>query len=220
MRCDSPRSAELIALIGPPASGKSTLAAALAARDRNVVVLSSDAYRARVSQWGDAADQAASAAAFDLLHIELDEHLAAGHRVVVDATNAAAEHRQALIAIADRHAARTRAIVVLPELRVCVQRNALRDPTVGACGFARQVPVQTIVALHAAITGDSWGQIPSEGWHVVHRHPWRQYDSAVPRLTCGVCGGPGTLVDEELVGPRCPQDCDDGLISLDELAHR
>ena len=83
----------LVLLVGPPAAGKSTLAAALVAvglvdaRD----VLAADRYRARLT--GDAADLRADRRVWPLLRLALRERLALGHTTVVDATNVHAAKR-------------------------------------------------------------------------------------------------------------------------------
>ncbi|GAA2798429.1 AAA family ATPase [Saccharopolyspora taberi] len=159
-----PDKGALVALVGPPGSGKSTFAAALVKQvARPVSVLCLDEYRARVSAWGDEADQYVTPWAVANLHIDLDEHLAQRRLVVVDATNAESPHRRQLLEIAARHGAVTAAAVLLPALGVCQAHNAQRDPTVGACGWARQVPAVKVADMHAAITGDL-PHLADEGW--------------------------------------------------------
>lgn len=83
----------LVLLLGPPASGKSTFAAALVAvglvdpHD----VLTADRYRARLT--GDAADLGADRRVWPLLRVHLMERLAQGRTTVVDATNLAVAKR-------------------------------------------------------------------------------------------------------------------------------
>ena len=94
-------------LIGAAGAGKSTLAARLFPAD---AILSSDALRQAVS--GDAADQRATKVAFRILHRELERRLAAGRRVVVDATNAEIHARRALTSRAARAGAPAIAIAL------------------------------------------------------------------------------------------------------------
>ena len=82
----------LVVLIGAAGAGKTTFAARhFDAAD----VLSSDAFRAGIA--GDEADQRATRPAFAALHRELDRRLRAGRLTVVDATNAQAGARRALL---------------------------------------------------------------------------------------------------------------------------
>lgn len=156
----------MLALVGPPGSGKSTIAATYAAHlGEHTRVLSLDAYRARLSKWGEEADQAVTPRAIGALHADLADHLDAGRSVIVDATNARAKDRKKLLRIAREHAAATAAVLVLPPLPVCQERNAHRDATVGACGYARQVPALVVASMHAAITVNR--PLGSEDWDMV-----------------------------------------------------
>lgn len=156
----------VLALIGPPGSGKSTLAAAYARHlGEHGRVLSLDAYRARLSKWGEEADQAATPRALGALYADLADHLDAGQVVVVDATHARAKERKKLLRTARAHAAVTSAVLLLPPVPVCQDRNARRDATVGACGHARQVPAAVIASMHAAIT-TNW-PLDNEDWDIV-----------------------------------------------------
>lgn len=142
------------------------------AADPELVVLSLDKLRAKVSPYGDESDQHATSAAVEQLHRQMDRHLAAGRRVLVDATNAHAADRQALLRIADRHQAATTAAVVLPPLTDVLARNATRSPVIGACGSARRVPEHTVTAMHQRIAADL---------HHLTAEGWRRIISAAPR---------------------------------------
>lgn len=157
---------ELLVLIGPPGSGKSTLAATA---PREARVLSLDAYRATFSPYGEEADQAVTPLAVAALHADLDRYLSKRVPVVVDATNAIAAHRRTLLDIAARHDVVTTALVVLPSLELCQERNAAREAAPGACGYAPRVDPARLTEMHQAITAD----VPAllqEGWHHVARY--------------------------------------------------
>ena len=111
----------LVVLVGAAGSGKSTLAARLFSEDQ---VLSSDAYRRLVS--GDAADQAATVAAFRRLHHDLHVRLAERRTTVVDATNVTGYARRAVIRIAAKHAVAAVAIVLDLDPGLVHARNATR----------------------------------------------------------------------------------------------
>lgn len=171
----------LVALIGPPGAGKSTVADEIAKQYAGrVVVLSLDEIRADISPHRDECDQSVTPQAVARLHGELDAALAAGAMVVVDATNANAEHRLALLEIAARHQAHTIALVVLPPLEVALARNAARSSQTGPCGWARRVPDRTVVAMHTAIAA-ALSHLPAEGWREVHQI---RHDAAQKKTLC------------------------------------
>ncbi len=112
----------LVCLVGASGSGKSTFAAQHFGRFE---VLSSDYCRGLVSD--DENDQAATAAAFDVLHHIAGHRLDAGRLTVVDATNVQPASRSQLVALAREHDVLPVAIVLdLPE-RVCLDRNQGRE---------------------------------------------------------------------------------------------
>ncbi|MCX6062902.1 MAG: ATP-binding protein, partial [Caldiserica bacterium] len=88
----------LIVLIGPSGSGKSTFGQQ---HFKPTQIVSSDTCRAMVAD--DEADQAATAAAFAVLHSIVEQRLRAGRLTVVDATNVQAKARQPLLDVASRY---------------------------------------------------------------------------------------------------------------------
>ncbi|MDP9250435.1 MAG: AAA family ATPase, partial [Chloroflexota bacterium] len=134
----------LIVLVGPSGAGKSTFAA------RHFLpseVLSSDAMRRMVAD--DPNDQAATDAAFELLHAALALRLARGRLTVVDATNVERWARERLLAVARRHRRPAAAIVLELPLEVCLERNAARsDRRVPAAAVRRQQ-----AAMRASVAG-------------------------------------------------------------------
>jgi protein phosphatase len=112
----------LVMLIGPSGAGKSTFAA------RHFLpseILASDAMRAIVAD--DPHDQAATEAAFELLHVALTLRLARRRLTVVDATNVERWARQEPLAIARRLRRPAVAVVLDLPLAVCLAHNAARE---------------------------------------------------------------------------------------------
>lgn len=153
----------LAVLIGPPASGKSTLA-----RYLHGVVLSSDACRAEVSATGNPYDQAVSAEALALLRRRCGALLAAGESVVVDATNCRAESRAALLAIAaETGTERTLAVLLRTPQWRCLARNVARpDGLAAGETYGQRVPERFVRACCAAADALDQRALIAEGfWH-------------------------------------------------------
>ena len=111
----------LVLLVGASGAGKSTFAARHFDASE---ILSSDRFRAIVS--GDEANQAATRAAFKLLHRELSARLGQGLMTVVDATSVRSTARRALIDRANAaHVSATAIVLDLPAETVFA-RNAAR----------------------------------------------------------------------------------------------
>lgn len=111
----------LVVLVGASGSGKSSFAAR---HFRATEIVSSDQCRAMVCD--DAAEQEASADAFELVMAIAAKRLARRRLTVIDATSTRAESRKQLLALARRYHAPAAAIVFdLPEA-VCQARNQAR----------------------------------------------------------------------------------------------
>jgi predicted kinase len=115
----------LVVLVGAAGAGKSTFAARHFAPDE---VLSSDAYRRIVS--GDEANQAATKAAFVVLHDALERRLANGRTAVVDATSIEPAARRALLARAAASGIPASAFVLDLPAATVIARNAARPARV------------------------------------------------------------------------------------------
>jgi protein phosphatase len=111
----------LVVLVGISGAGKSTFARA---HFRPTQVLSSDVCRGLVAD--DENDQAATPAAFDVLHYIAATRLRAGRLTVVDATNVKREDRAKLIQLARDHDVLPVAVVLDVPEAVAVERNAAR----------------------------------------------------------------------------------------------
>lgn len=157
----------LVVLVGAPGSGKSTLARELITGSApGAVLLSMDALRARLSPWGDEADQSVTTAAAMRLQAELEDALRSGRDAVVDATNARARNRRRLLKIARAAGAGAIAVVVRTPLELCLERNARRPAPAGPSGWPRRVPEESIRSMHATISANA-PTIPGEGWDAV-----------------------------------------------------
>ncbi len=146
----------LVVLVGAAGSGKSTLAARLFPADS---ILSSDAHRGLVS--GDETDQAATRAAFAILHRRLARRLADGRTTVVDATNVTSFARRSLVRRATVHGIPAVAIVLDLEPRLVLARNATRGAGI--------VP-EPKVERHLADLARSLrrGSLEHEGFEAIH----------------------------------------------------
>jgi predicted kinase len=136
----------LVVLVGAAGAGKSTFAARHFAADE---ILSSDRFRAIVS--GDEANQAATKAAFALLHRTLSARLADRRLTVVDATSVQHMARRALVARADAAGIPTVAVVLDLSPDTVFARNAARPArTVDMSVVRRQ-----LAAVRTALDGPS-----------------------------------------------------------------
>ena len=143
----------LVLLVGPPASGKSTLAAALVAAGKVAAedVLSADAYREAVM--GDAGDTSRDRKVWARLRQELDRRMVAGRTTVVDATKLFPRRRARHISVARQHGRPVVVIrfdVAIPEL---LARNEARARVVKpgavvkmAVHMRREVDSETLLA--------------------------------------------------------------------------
>ena len=164
-------------MIGPPASGKTTTALALApllrgAEGQPAVVLSTDGIRAEI--FGDAAVQGPWSAIEQRLHERLIGAVAAGMPVIVDATHAQRAWR---LAITQQ--------LVLPRpvewigwwfftpLGTCLRWNAKRD---------RQVPAPVIRSMAASLADGAFGPGRLEGFAAVVAVEPTQQRQLVPFL--------------------------------------
>jgi protein phosphatase len=111
----------LVVLVGISGSGKSSFAAK---HFRRTQVLTSDACRGMVAD--DENDQAATPAAFDVLHYIAATRLRAGRLTVVDATNVKREDRAKLVQLARDHDVLPVAIVLDVPEGLAIERNAAR----------------------------------------------------------------------------------------------
>ncbi len=152
MRLDIPTPG-LVVLVGPAGSGKSTFATR---HFRPTKVVSSDFYRAAVAD--DPGDQRASAAAFRVLYLVLDERLRRGRLAVADATSLTPWSRAQLLDIARRRRLPAAAIVLALPLAVCLGRDRARSPdSVGERVVRRQY--RLLPAALAAVNDEGFAAV-------------------------------------------------------------
>jgi protein phosphatase len=124
MRLEIP-TPSLVLLVGPSGCGKSTFART---HFRETEVVSSDRCRALVSD--DEADQSATRAAFEVLHLIVAKRLERCRLTVVDATNVHHDARRPLLELARRAHLPCVAIVLDLPVPTCVARNVAREARV------------------------------------------------------------------------------------------
>ena len=123
----------LVLLVGPSGSGKSTFAG------RHFLpteVVSSDALRGMIAD--DEADQTASGAAFEVLHLIVEKRLSRAALTVVDATMLTPAAREPLRRLARRCHVPLVAIVFAPPLAECLENDARRSRRVDPDVIERQ----------------------------------------------------------------------------------
>lgn len=144
----------LVLLVGASGSGKSTWAGRHFTAS---AVLSSDAFRELVA--GDAADQAATADAFAVLHLAARARLRRGLLTVIDATNLTSAARRPLLGLARRFARPAVAVVFDVSLPQSLERNARRP--------GRRVP-DAVVRRHHGQLRAALRALPGEGFRAIH----------------------------------------------------
>lgn len=119
---------KLIVMVGLPGSGKSTYAKELVKNKKADIILSSDAIREELT--GDENNQTVNDKVFKLLYQRMNDYLADGKNVVVDATNTTLKSRLRIMSECKVDCTKE-AVVVNPTVLECYKRDSSRDRTVG-----------------------------------------------------------------------------------------
>ncbi|MFJ2191570.1 AAA family ATPase [Kitasatospora sp. NPDC087861] len=144
---------DLVAMVGPSASGKTTLLAAVPPHQ----IVSLDRLRAVVSQPGD---QTATPDAVLLQHQILSMRLRRGLTTYVDNVSITAHHRAQLVELAHQHGCRAVAIHLDVPFPDCLARNSRRPAET-------RVP-EDILRYQHRLARDTRELLTSEGWDEIH----------------------------------------------------
>ena len=149
----------LVVMIGAPGSGKTGLATKWF---KQTQILSLDELRGKLTD--DEGDQTVEAEVVKLRADMLNIRLGRGLTTCIDSTNAHAEYRAELLAMAALHQMPAHAIVVETAARDCRRQNKAR----GAAG-GRFVPPAAIRDIYAHMRASVGYEGPVEGFSVTRR---------------------------------------------------
>lgn len=143
-------------LVGVPASGKSSIAKALA-EENGAIIVSSDAIRGDL--YGDESVQGDPAKVFRIVHENVKHYLRKGCNVIMDATNINSKKRAAFLREIDKVCPDCEkiAVVVVADKDTCVSRDLLRERTVGWEVIERMI-------------ANFQPPFYYEGWDTIHYH--------------------------------------------------
>lgn len=117
----------LIMLVGPPGSGKTTIASELESRG-GYTVISPDEIRVEIT--GDASNQSKNEQVFVKVHQRIAEAINNGEIVVYDATNCRPIYRSKILRRTKHITANCICVVCTASLQECLANNANRNRTV------------------------------------------------------------------------------------------
>ena len=114
----------LIVLVGPPGSGKSTIAKSIKEQYMNFEIICPDDIRKEIT--GDPKDQTKNTEVFNKVYSRLSYFLNEGYNVVYDATNCRSPYRYRVLDACKNTAKKVICIMVTTPIRECLERNRTR----------------------------------------------------------------------------------------------
>ena len=118
----------LVILVGPPGSGKSTYSRELEQTHSNWTIISPDIIREEIT--GNEGDQSQNAVVFSRVYSDLIESLDSGFDVIYDATNCRTTYRHKIIDVVNNHANKIICVMFTTSIAECLRRNNKRDRSV------------------------------------------------------------------------------------------
>lgn len=127
-KIDHEYGANLVMLVGPPGSGKSTFAEELAKKDPNWIIISPDVIRGEIA--GNIHDQSKNALVFTRVYDDLISSLESGFDVIYDATNCRTSYRYKIIDAVQGKVNKIFCVMFTTNISECLRRNEERDRVV------------------------------------------------------------------------------------------
>ncbi len=115
----------LIIMVGPPGSGKTTIAESICDKFDNFVIISPDKIREEVT--GDISNQTQNDVVFGRVYGQLRTNLENGKNVIYDATNCRSTYRYKIIDVCKDYAYTIICIMSTTPISECIRRNDERS---------------------------------------------------------------------------------------------
>ncbi len=183
--------AELILLMGIPASGKSTLSKMY--KDKGYTILSSDEIRSSMLGGEPYPSdkkvlEALNNEVFSLIKVRAREALSNGKSVLLDATNLSRKRRCGFIAYFNGIECHKKCILVLAPRELCLERNSKRD---ALCRVPDSVMESTFKSFESPIYAEGWDEIVPFCSHEEYKFPFdkaRGFSQDNPHHTLDLLG--------------------------------